>query len=157
MLILTIELICRSCRLKGKKQPKESPWPPHHPVLRERQSTHHFQFLQRPVDLSTYSVKTNISSKFWWNHSCCNSSLDRGSVSNVLVDQPLRDSPPKEKDQETTEEPAPTPVHNTEETNNDMQREQMQEVRGEVRANSLESFYIPAYQFLEWIIVCPLA
>lgn len=74
--------------------------------------------------------------------------MDSGSVSNVLIDQSVRDSPPKEvdpaqsvfereNDQEAAEEPARTPVHSTHETNSVMQREQMQEVRGEVSTSSL--------------------
>ena len=76
------------------------------------------------------------------------------SVSNVLLDQHVRDSPPKEVDpaqsiaervqhQEAIEESALTPVPNSEEINNDTIFERMQKIKREVSADSLDLLYAP--------------
>lgn len=70
------------------------------------------------------------------------------SVSNVLLNQPVRDSPCEEavpaqliservRDQETIEKSAAIEVHNGEEINGEVIWEQMQKLQSEVSANSL--------------------
>lgn len=92
------------------------------------------------------------------------------SVSNVLLDQYVRDSPPKEVDpaqsiaervqrQEAIEESAFIPVPNLEEINNEAIWERMQKVQREVSANSLDLLHALFHKsmqkgllFLSWFL-----